>query len=275
MTASRNGLILNNTIYSIDDIEEVIEKVKTQFDFVRLSKRRGFWNIPCAFDIETSSFFQQLENGEEQKIAVMYVWTASIGGYVIMGRTWHEFVIFIDALVRGFKTDLEHRLVIYVHNLAFDFSFFRKWLEWKNVFSLDNRKPVYAVTVDGIEFRCSYLLSGYKLSKVAEHLQRTNIKKLVGDLDYALLRHSKTELSEQEKQYCVNDVQIVVAYIYDCICEEGSIKNITSQSPSRKHDSQVESITRGILSVKAGFPRWVYTCKPFLCGASYGKCGFF
>lgn len=226
MTVSRNGLTLNNTIYSIDNIEEIIDKAKLQFEFVRLSKRKGFWNIPCAFDIETSSFFQQLESGEEQKIAIMYVWTASIGGYVIMGRTWHEFVIFIDALVRGFKTDLEHRLVIYVHNLAFDFSFFRKWLEWKNVFSLDNRKPVYAVTVDGIEFRCSYLLSGYKLSKVAEHLQRTHIKKLVGDLDYKLLRHSKTELSEQEKQYCVNDVQIVVAYIYDCICEEGSIKNI-------------------------------------------------
>lgn len=226
MMVSHNGLILNNTIYSINDIEEVIEKVKSKFNFVRLSKRRGFWNIPCAFDIETSSFFQQLENGEEQKIAIMYVWTASIGGYVVMGRTWHEFLIFIDSLVRGFKTDLEHRLVIYVHNLAFDFSFFRKWLEWKNVFSLDNRKPVYAVTMDGIEFRCSYLLSGYKLSKVAEHLQRTNIKKLVGDLDYALLRHSKTELSEQEKQYCVNDVQIVAAYIYDCICEEGSIKNI-------------------------------------------------
>ena len=113
-----------------------------------------------------------------------------------------------------------------MHNLAFDFSFFRKWLEWKNVFSLDNRKPVYAVTIDGIEFRCSYLLSGYKLEKVAEHLQHTNIKKLVGDLDYSLLRHSKTQLTDAELQYCVNDVQIVTAYIYDCICEEGTIKDI-------------------------------------------------
>ena len=95
-----------------------------------------------------------------------------------MGRTWYEFTVFIDSIVRGFKTDLDHRFIIYVHNLAFDFSFFRKWLEWKNVFSLDNRKPVYAVTMDGIEFRCSYLLSGYKLSKVAEHLQHTDINNM-------------------------------------------------------------------------------------------------
>ena len=227
MTAFHNGLTLNDHIYTVDDMDKVIENVKSRFEFVRVSKRKGFWNIPNSFDIETSSFFRQSENGEEsQKVAIMYVWTASIGGYVIMGRTWYEFGIFIDSIVRGFRTDLDHKFIIYVHNLAFDFSFFRKWLEWKNVFSLDNRKPVYAVTIDGIEFRCSYLLSGYKLEKVAEHLQHTDIKKLVGDLDYSLLRHSKTQLTDAEIQYCVNDVQIVTAYIYDCIREEGTIKDI-------------------------------------------------
>ena len=227
MTGCHNGLILSDKIYTVQDMDTIIEQVKTRFNYVRVSKRKGFWNIPNAFDIETSSFFQLLENeSEPQKVAIMYVWTASIGGFVIMGRTWYEFSLFIENLVRGFKTDLDHRLIIYVHNLAFDFSFFRKWLEWKNVFSLDNRKPVYAVTVDGIEFRCSYLLSGYKLSKVAEHLHNTDIKKLVGDLDYSLLRHSKTMLSDEEKQYCINDVQIVVAYINECIEEEGTLQNI-------------------------------------------------
>ena len=227
MTGCHSGLTLSDKIYTVHDMDDIIEQVKTRFNFVRISKRKGFWNIPNAFDIETSSFFQLLENNTEpQKVAIMYVWTASIGGFVIMGRTWYEFSLFIENLVRGFKTDSEHRLIIYVHNLAFDFSFFRKWLEWKNVFSLDNRKPIYAVTVDGIEFRCSYLLSGYKLSKVAEHLHNADIKKLVGDLDYSLLRHSKTVLSDMEKQYCVNDVQIVTAYINECIEEEGTLQNI-------------------------------------------------
>lgn len=227
MTGFHSGLILNDKIYSVQDMDNIIEQVKHRFNYIRISKRRGFWNVPNAFDIETSSFFQSLENeSEPQKVAIMYVWTASIGGFIIMGRTWYEFSLFIENLVRGFKTDLDHRLIIYVHNLAFDFSFFRKWLEWKNVFSLDNRKPIYAVTVDGIEFRCSYLLSGYKLSKVAEHLRDTDIKKLMGDLDYNLLRHSKTVLSDAEKQYCINDVQIVTAYINECIEEEGTLQNI-------------------------------------------------
>lgn len=226
MTACHNGLTLNNTIHRVNELDSIIDKVKSRFSFMHTSKRKGYWNIPISYDIETSSFFQLLENDEPRKVAIMYVWTMSLGGYIIMGRTWFEFQQLIAGIVRGFKTDIDHRIIVYVHNLAFDFSFFRKFLEWKNVFSIDNRKPIYALTVDGVEFRCSYMLSGYSLSKVAEHLRTTDIKKLVGDLDYSLLRHTKTELTEQEKQYCINDVQIVTAYINECMEEENGLQNI-------------------------------------------------
>ena len=55
------------------------------------------------------------------------------------------------------------RLVVYVHNLSYEFQFMRKHFTWKSVFSIDSRKPIYAVTDFGIEFRCSYILSGYSL----------------------------------------------------------------------------------------------------------------
>ena len=113
MMGFRNGLILSDKIYTVYDMNSIIEQVKTRFSYVRISKRKGFWNIPNAFDIETSSFFQLLENEQDpQKVAIMYVWTASIGGFVIMGRTWYEFSLFIENLVEGFKTDLDHRLII-------------------------------------------------------------------------------------------------------------------------------------------------------------------
>lgn len=252
MMAFPNGstLTLDNTVYSVNQLDEVIELAKKRFGFVRTSKRGGYWNMPNAFDIETSSFFQQLENSSEpQKVAIMYVWTISIGGYIVMGRTWYEFMLLMDGLKRGFRTDSQHRLIIYVHNLAFDFSFFRKWLEWKKVFSIDNRKPVYGVTVDGIEFKCSYLLSGYSLAKVAEHLRNASVKKLVGDLDYKLIRHSKTELTEQEIQYCINDVQIIVAYIYDSMQENGNIENI----PMTK-TGYVRRYVRNMCFYKDGIP---------------------
>ena len=51
-----------------------------------------------------------------------------------------------------------------------EFQFIRKYFHFIDVFSIDERKPIYAVTNKGIEFRCSYILSGYKLEKVGEHL---------------------------------------------------------------------------------------------------------
>ena len=226
MTAFPAGLTLCNDIHGVDDTPKIIAKVKSEYPFISYTKSRGVWNIPIAFDIETSSFFQQLENGETQKTAIMYVWTVSIAGNIIMGRTWPEYLLFIEHLKNGFDLSYNKRAIIYVHNLSYDFSFFRKWFEWVNVFSLDHRKPVYAVSSDGIEYRCSYILSGYSLAKVAENLHYTKIKKLIGDLDYNLLRHSKTELTDEEKQYCINDVQIIVAYIDECIRDNGDINNI-------------------------------------------------
>ena len=72
---------------------------------------------------------------------------------------------------------------------------------WKNVFATDLRKPLYALTTNGVEFRCSYFLSGYNLETLAKNLTKYKIKKLVGDLDYSLIRHEKTPLNENEIQY--------------------------------------------------------------------------
>lgn len=222
-----NGLTFENIIHSIDETPVIINEVKKNAPLIRVNRSLSYYNIPLSFDIETTSFFQQLESESEPlKQAIMYVWTASINGRVIMGRTWKDFIRFVAYLVKGFELDFGHRVIIYVHNLQFDFAFFRKWLEWSKVFCLDSRKPVYAITTDGVEFRCSYILSGYKLSNLANQLRIVKIKKLIGDLDYKLVRHSKTELTETEKQYCVNDVQIIIAYIYERIIVDGDISKI-------------------------------------------------
>ncbi|MBD4491552.1 hypothetical protein GUG78_06620, partial [Xanthomonas citri pv. citri] len=48
--------------------------------------------------------------------------------------------------------------------------------------------------------------------------------KLVGDLDYSLLRHSKTPLTQKEIGYCLNDIKVVMCYIQELIEQ---YKNIT------------------------------------------------
>ena len=102
----------------------------------------------------------------------------------------------------------------------------RKWFEWHDVFADDKRQPLYAVTSQGIEFRCSYRLSGYSLAKLADELRYYKTKKMVGDLDYSLIRHSNTPLTEAELKYCTQDTQVVVCYIQEEIDKNGDIAHI-------------------------------------------------
>ncbi len=208
----------------IRDIDNILNSIAGVLDIVRTNKQIEYYNIPCSFDIETTSSKSTLWKTE--KVAFMYEWSFCILGYVIIGRTWDEFKDMITTIIDKLNLSVNKRLIIYVHNLGYEFQFIRKHFEWEKVFSLKERKPIQAVTLDGIEFRCSYLLSGYSLEKLAEHLQTFDIKKLKGDLDYNLVRTSKTPLTKEELQYCINDVVIVVCYIQELINRRGDISKI-------------------------------------------------
>ena len=177
------------------------------------NKKIWYCNLACSFDIETSSFYN--EKGEKQ--AIMYVWQFAIFDNVILGRTWNDFSLLLDSLVKFYDLNIYNRLVCYVHNLSYEFQFIRKLFNWYDIFATDERKPLYACTKNGIEFKCSYRLSGYSLAVLAKNLTRHTIDKKVGDLDYFLIRHSDTFINDEEIGYCVNDVLIVTSYIQECI----------------------------------------------------------
>lgn len=143
----------------------------------------------------------------------MYIWTLSINGELMMGRTWEEFISVMNFFSEWYELNHYRRLVIYVHNLAYEFQFMHKYFEFETVFSLKKRVPIKALTKNGIEFRCSYKLSGYSLAKLGDNLVKYKVKKLVGDLDYKKIRNCKTVLTEEELMYCINDVLVVTSYI--------------------------------------------------------------
>lgn len=184
-------------------------------------KKEFFYSIPCAFDIETSSTMI-----EDEKYAFMYIWMLGINGYCVIGRTWEEFHWCLDKLADYLGLGENVFLPIYVHNLAYEFQFIKDRFEWAKVFALDTRKVNYCRTVSGIEFRCSYQLSGYSLAAVGNNLQKYKVKKMEGDLDYSKLRTKDTILTEAELGYCVHDVLVVMAYIQECIEQEHGITNI-------------------------------------------------
>lgn len=209
-------------VYKIDELESMLDIVFKDYETIKTNKKVTYINMPVAFDIETSSFISEYS----EKAATMYVWTLGINGYCFIGRTWQEFIDSLEMVSNYLLLSLNRRLVIYVHNLAYEFQFMRGYFNWNKVFSIDVRKPIYAITDIGIEFRCSYLLSGYSLEKLGDRLIKYKVSKLVGYLDYSLVRHSKTELTKDELMYCINDVLVVMAYIQERIELDGNISLI-------------------------------------------------
>lgn len=184
------------------------------------NKKVIYYNCPIAFDTETTSFMR----GEE-KAACMYIWMVAVKDVCVYGRKWEEFQELIYNMQVELGLNKDTRIIIYVHNLSFDFQFICKRFEWDNVFAIKDRKVIYCLT-EGVEFRCSYLLSGLSLEKVGENLTRYKRGKKVGQLNYGLIRHSETPLTESEIEYCVYDVFVITAYIQECIEKDGNIIRI-------------------------------------------------
>ncbi len=191
-----------------------IEKVMEMWDVVK-AKGKAYVNIPICLDIETSS---TTYSGD--KICVQYAWCLNIDGIEIMGREWSEFFPILEYF-QELGNEYEINFVIYVHNLAYEFQFIRKWLEWSTVFARKARKPMKAVS-GNIEFRCSYILSGLSLSTLAKTL---NMEK-PDDYDYGKLRLPCTPMDEKEIYYLLNDTRVVNEYIRRLIVQENGINNI-------------------------------------------------
>lgn len=199
------------------------EEAASQLELI--TNKRGtveYFNNPCSFDIETSSF----EQGGEKK-ACMYLWAFGLNGSVIYGREWNQFNFIINFLKLNLGLGRNRILICYVHNLGYEFQFFRKRIDWVEVFSVKNRRPVKALSKLGIEFRCSLILSNYKLAYVgSELLTKYPVTKKVGDLDYSLIRFPITPITQKELGYQVNDVRVVMSYIQEKIENDGSILEI-------------------------------------------------
>mgnify|MGYP001771628545 FL=1 len=224
-------------IYELKDLTQFLSQINTK-DIIK-SKDKIYYNLAMSFDIETSSFYED-KNGviytnddyrklrhsvKAEKKAIMYIWQFAIEENVIIGRTWNDFLYFCKKLY-DYLNLKERYIVVYVHNLSYEFQFICKWFNWVDIFADSERKPIKATTDSHFIFKCSYRLSGYSLEVLANNLKSHNIKKMVGDLDYNLIRNSKTPISKEELKYCENDVLIVTSYIDEQINEFGNIEKI-------------------------------------------------
>ena len=217
---------LDDKPHSISELDDILSEAMQEG--TQTNKNNiTYWNIVFAFDIETTSFTDNVTREDHnEKRSIMYIWQLAINGRVIIGREWSEFIMVMNRIVEVLGLSKYTRILIFVHNFQFEFQFLRNFFEWHKVFAIDKRKPIYGITTQGVEWRCSYILTNYSLAKLGEQLQKYKVSKLVGDLDYSLKRHPKTPLTAEELQYCINDVLVVSAYIKEQIERERYIHKI-------------------------------------------------
>lgn len=183
------------------------------------SKKRGrkavsYLEIPCAFDIETTNIYKRIKSGKhkgkidssETPFAYMYHWQFCLGYRVVFGRDWKEFISMLNMIERDMNLSESLRLVVYVHNLSFEFQFMRKFLNVTDSFCKAERQPLKIVHNGCIEFRCSAALSNMSLAMFCDN-ENAVFYKLIDTYDYSKIRTSKTELTETEQGYCYNDVR--------------------------------------------------------------------
>lgn len=178
-----------------------------------ISSTKRYINHLMTFDIETST----IEKTDGSFEGYMYHWQVCIDGFVCFGRTWKEFLTFLRKMNRALKNyNQMHKLVCYIHNFSYEFQFLYSWIKLTNVFAIDKRKPLKAISKDfNIEFRCSYLLSNMNLKKFIENTPNAHYYKGSGDLDYKKVFTPKTSLTMSELGYCYNDVMgLYEAIIY-------------------------------------------------------------
>lgn len=163
--------------------------------------KRRYRDEVTAFDIETSTI-----PGTQQ--AVMYIWQWQIGDFTVIGRTWEEFQDLCYRLKAMCKED--QYIVVYVHNLSFEFQFLAGIYEFQpeEVFCIESRKILKCDMYGCLEFRCSYLHSNMSLDEFTRKMGVEHAK--LHDFDYNRFRGPWTALTDDELQYCVNDVQGLV-----------------------------------------------------------------
>lgn len=172
--------------------------------------QRQYLPLICAFDIETSTL-------PKIKQAIMYHWQFQLDRFVtITGRTWDEFVDLIAKIIGAVG---ENTLIVYVHNLSYEFQFISDPeiydFSSNEVFAMDERSILKCCIGRQIEFRCSYRLFNAGLGHVTKKEFNVKHKKLDGDeYDYNKIRYPWDPMTDQELQYCYNDVRGLVESVY-------------------------------------------------------------
>lgn len=156
---------------------------------------------------------------EQTPLALCYLWQFSFNDKVYYGRELREF----EEVLKDLPQDTH--IIIWTHNLSYEFHFLNNFLKWKSVFARSPHKPIKCVCekYPNIEFRCSYMLTRLSLESWGKQI---GFYKDVGYLDYEEMRTPLTPLTEKELQYGKDDCLVVYHGILDYLKRYDKVRNI-------------------------------------------------
>lgn len=183
---------------------EVNKEIKRNL-YIRKGKSAFFNTSYICADTETSWNHDVLN-----PMCWIYQWAFTFDKGLYFGRTPDEFINKLAEICEIQKTDSEHKLICFFHNLPYDFSYLVLFLKEKfgdpvKILAHAPRKPFSVEYENGLVLRCSYKLSNDSLDRWAKKLD-TKHKKLVGMIDYEKIRTQTGPLYKKDWEYMFRDV---------------------------------------------------------------------
>ena len=187
-------------------------------------KNKKVDNNIYTFDIETTTYiilngkqydslsyedFTDKQKEEAEFYSIMYIWMFGINDIIYYGRTWEDLKEFLYKV----NQTVPEKKILFIHNLSYEFQFLRGQFDFSDVFARTQRKVMKCKFTDfNFECHCTYFMTNLSLENLAK-TYKLNVNKLVGNLDYNILRSPITSLTEKELAYCENDCLVLYYYI--------------------------------------------------------------
>lgn len=200
-----------------------------------------------SFDTE---FYTNVKRDVNKRVisakAYVYIWQACIDEHVFLCRDLNAFPDFCKEVIEIFSLDDKHIMTMLIANSGCEYQYIKNITVIKECFLMSMREPLtFTLYNGGIEILDACRISGGSLKSIGKDFCVT--KKLTGDLDYTLPRHSETPLTENELEYCINDVVILSEYydvLYNMYIKNGYSIPKTQTSVLRKavHELYYENL---------------------------------
>ena len=178
----------------------------------------------------------------------MYQWAFSYyideeNRFLVYGRRPSELIETLVKIIKVNGLNENRRIVIFVHNLSYDYNYIKDWLEeylgYKGQILALKSHDIISYSIAGLEFRCSYKLSNRSLYDWSNDLNVKH-KKLKDYIDYKKVNYQDSLLNKRDWKYMFRDI----ICLDECIEEENKINDNNIHTMPYTSTGYIRNFTR-------------------------------